>query len=109
MTADSLFDAPGYRSAVSIVISSPAALRGNPGLMAEAVRAMAAFRTELGILLADPANLLAVPAAGDLAADPGLAGRLLGDPEFIRSLMIRTATDMLESAAQHITAALQPT
>ncbi|MEY2875827.1 MAG: hypothetical protein RLZZ373_3198 [Pseudomonadota bacterium] len=108
MTADSIFDAPGYRAATSIVISSPAALRGNPGLVAEAVRAMAAFRAELDALRTDPANLLAVPEIEELAADPALAGRLLGDPAFIRSLTIRTAVDMLESARRHLMAALLP-
>jgi hypothetical protein len=108
MTAASLFDAPGYRAAVSVVISSPAALRANPGLVSEAVRAMAGFYAELETLRTDPVNCQAAPEIEAIDADPGLAGRLLDDATFVRSLVIRSARSMVESASRHLTAAFLP-
>jgi hypothetical protein len=108
MTAASFFDAPGYRAAVSVVISSPVALRANPGLVAEAMRAMDRFRTELETLRTDPVNCQTAPEIEDLAADPGLAGRLLDDAGFVRSLAIRAALHMVESASRHLTAVFLP-
>ncbi|MEY4909419.1 MAG: hypothetical protein RL260_3137 [Pseudomonadota bacterium] len=102
MFENSLYTHAGYVAATAVVLADIDTMRTNPVMTAGHAREMAALGVELVRLQQAPCYCRPVPEIEAFEADPGLARRLLDDGDFIASLVIRGAAEMLCAAQYRI-------